>query len=103
MTESAKGERRLVQRAAVIWLSMCCLLRRGRLKLKLVNLEHKLNAVHQQEAAARWEQVYLQQQDVLLKHADRWARVPKLISSILVAPAAACMRAKSLRNHRPSV
>ena len=56
---------------------------RGRLKLSLPQLQHKLQAAYAQEQEADWEKEYNHIEAIRDKRAEKWARVPKLIDELI--------------------
>ena len=58
-------------------------LNRGRLKLVLPDLQHKLEAVCEQERAAQWEQEFLRVEAIRDNTAKKWARVPEIIHELI--------------------
>ena len=56
---------------------------RGRLKLVLPDLQHKLEAVCEQERTAQWEQEFLRVEIIRDKAAEKWARVPEIIDELI--------------------
>jgi hypothetical protein len=56
---------------------------RARLRLTLPELQQKLAAAREQEDMAQWAQEFLRIQTIRDKAAEKWARVPQLISELI--------------------
>jgi hypothetical protein len=56
---------------------------RGRLRLALPELQQKLEVAREREEAAQWDQEFLRVEIIRDKAAEKWARVPQLISELI--------------------
>ena len=56
---------------------------RARLRLTLPELQQKFAAAREQEDMAQWEQEFLRVEIIRDKAAEKWARVPQLISELI--------------------
>jgi hypothetical protein len=56
---------------------------RGRLRLALPELQQKLEVAREREEAAQWQHEFLRVEIIRDKAAEKWARVPQLISELI--------------------